>query len=120
MLARSRGRALNLARRARESGSRAGLSHPTLLDESSAMLHVRMLGRFFHAEHRREANVAAFHDLAPLVARLRAEQRLQPLLHRRPRLAILLMRQLFALKPRQPEQLRVELRLNRSDRDVLA
>ena len=98
MLARLGRRALNLARRARESRRRPRLCHAALLDESSAMLVVRMLRRFIHVEHRREANVAALHDLAPLVASLGAENRLQPLLHRGPRLAILLMRQFLALQ----------------------
>src|SRR5260370_14686809 len=104
MLAGLGRRALNLARRSRESRRRSWLRHAAILDESSAMLHVRMLGRFCHAEYGREANVAAFHYCAPLVAGLGAEQRLQPLLHLRPRFAILLMRQLFALQTRQPQQ----------------
>src|SRR5208337_4129121 len=120
MLSRPCRRALNGARRAAESGRRRRLRHSPLLDESSAMPIVRMARRFIHAEHRRETNVAALHDLAPLVARFAAEQRLQPLLHRGPRLAILLMRQLLALEARQPEQFLVELCLDRSDRDVLA
>src|SRR5208282_6626530 len=103
-----------------ESGRRPRLCHAALLDESSAMPIVRMARRFIHAEHRRETNVAALHDLAPFVARSGAEQRLQPLLHRGPRLAILLMRQILALEARQPEQFVVELCFDRSDRDVLA
>src|SRR5258708_6201172 len=98
MLARLGRRALNLARRARESRRRPRLRHAALFDKSSAMLVVRMLRRFIHVEYRREANIAALHDLAPLVASLGAEQRLQPLLHLGPRFAILLMRQFLALQ----------------------
>src|SRR5271154_4316347 len=115
MLTGPRGRPLNFARRARESRRRPRLRHAAGLDESPAMLVVRMTGRFRHAEHGREADVAALHYFAPLVTRLGAEQRLQPLLHFRPRLAILLMRQFLALEARKPQQLGVELCLDRSD-----
>src|SRR5208283_4292791 len=65
-------------------------------------------------------DVAALHDLAPFVARPGAKQRLQPLLHRGPRIAIMLIRQLLTLESRQAEQFLVELCFDRSDRNVLA
>ncbi len=49
---------------------------------------IRMARRLFHAEHEREADVAALHDAAPFVARLGAEQLGDPLLHRGPRFAV--------------------------------
>src|SRR5271170_907257 len=108
MLAGTCRRALNLAWRSRESRRRSRLRHPARLDESSAMLVVRMLRRFRHTQHGREADVATLHDFAPFVARLGEEQLLHALLHLGPRLAILLMRQFFTLEARQPQQLGVE------------
>ncbi len=73
-------------------------------------------------EHRGEAHVGVLHELAPLVAGLGLEDLGQPLLHRRP---LRRGRAGGAARPRSPrpgqaQQLGVELRLDRADRDVLA
>jgi len=73
MLARIGGRALDLAGRAREARRGTRLRNAIDLDEGPTMTVVRMMRRLVHAEHRREAYVAALHDLAPIVARLGAK-----------------------------------------------
>src|ERR1700676_5026149 len=105
MLTRPRWRPLDLARRAAEARRRPGLDDAIIFDERPAMTIVRMLRRFGHAQHRREAHVATLHDLAPFVAGLGFEDSRDFLLHRRPRVAIVLAREFFLLQPRQLEQL---------------
>src|SRR5690349_24090286 len=56
-------------RRAREARGRRWLRHAMALDEHVSRRHVRMLWRFRHGQDRREADVGAFHDLAPVGAR---------------------------------------------------
>src|ERR1700685_2102690 len=113
MLSGTRCRTLDLARRAAETRRRRRLHHAVDLDEGSSMAVMRMLRRFEHVKHGREADLAAFHDRAPFVAGLGLEQRLEPLLERRPLRAIVLTRQLLAFQPGQPQQLGVELALDR-------
>src|SRR6202051_4809565 len=113
-------RALDFARRAAEARRRRRLHHAVDLDEGPAMAVVRMLRRLNHIQHRREADLAAFHDRAPLIAGLGLEYRLQPLLQRGPLRAIVLARKLLALQPGQPQEFGVKLALDRTDRDVLA
>ncbi len=69
---------------ATESRRGCGLDDAGDLDEGLALDVVRMLGRFGHRQHRREADVGVLHDLAPLVAGLREEHLAQPLLQRWP------------------------------------
>src|ERR1700688_4090528 len=59
--------------RARKSRRRRGLGDAMTGDEGLSCRHVRMLGCLFHGQNRSEADVGAFHDLAPLVARLGLE-----------------------------------------------
>ena len=69
-------------------GAGAGWVTPWRVDEDLARGHVRMLRRFRHGQDRREADVGAFHDRAPFVARLALEHLRQLLLQRRPGLAV--------------------------------
>jgi hypothetical protein len=98
---------------------RRGLDPSSLLDEGVARGDVRVARRLSHVEHRREADVAALHDRAPLVPALRLEDRRESLLHRRPLVAVHLARQIFPGEAGLLEQLGVELGLDRADRDEL-
>src|SRR5262245_14174459 len=119
VLAGVRGRAPDLGAAAAEARSRARLRRAGHRHEGVARLDVRMLLGLGEREHRREADVAALHDLAPLVAGLALEDGGQPLLHVRPGAAVHLARQRLAREPGLLEQLLVELRLDRADRHVL-
>ena len=77
-------------------------------------------GRFRHGQHRREADVGALHDLAPLVARLALEHLRQLFLQRRPGLAVHLRVEVGVGQAGVLAQQRVELRLDRADRDEVA
>ena len=80
-----------------------------------------MLDRLADAKHRGEADVAALHDSAPLVARLRAEHLRQLRLELRPAVPVLeVALPLGAVEAGLFEQQGVELRLDRADGDVLA
>src|SRR6478609_858311 len=52
--------------RAGKTWRRGGLGDAVAADEYLSCRHVRMLGRLAHGQNRREADVGAFHDLAPL------------------------------------------------------
>ena len=75
--------------------------------------------RLLHRQHRREADVATFHDGAPLGTRPGLEQRGELLLQLRPARLVHLVRQALAGEAEALEQLLVELRLDRADRHVL-
>src|SRR5689334_24748875 len=106
--------------RAREARGGGGLGHAVALDENLACGHVRMLRRFRHGENRREADVGAFHDLAPVRAALALEDPRQFLLQRRPGLAVHLRVEIGIGQPGMLAQESVELRLDRADRDEIA
>src|SRR5437667_7223029 len=120
MLAAPRRRALDALLGAREARRGGGLRKARDVDIGVARLGVWMLRGLGHGEHRREADVGAFHDRAPFIARLGAEDRLEPALELRPGVAVALRRQALARQSGLLEQLLVELRLDRADRDELA
>src|ERR1700730_5953767 len=115
MLARFGGRTLNLTGGAAEARRRSRLHDALDLDEGAALLVVRMVGRFGHAEDGCEADVAALHDLAPFVTGFGFEKCRKFFLEVGPRLAIHLPRHLLAFESRPFEQFGVELGLNRTD-----
>ena len=97
------------------------LGDPERLDERAALDVVRVPRRLVHAEHRGEADVGVLHDRAPLVAGAPAEQLGEPLLQLGPQGTVVLACELLvALEPGEPQELGVELRLDRADRHVLA
>src|ERR1700730_1047319 len=73
---------------ARKTRRRGRLGDAVAGDENVSGGHVRMLGRFRHGQDRREADVGAFHDLAPFVTRLALEHLCEFFLQRWPRVAI--------------------------------
>ncbi|OIQ66162.1 hypothetical protein GALL_522720 [mine drainage metagenome] len=75
---------------------------------------------FRHGQDRREADVGALHDLAPLVAGPGPEDVGQLLFQGRPGRAIHLRVESFVRKTGQLPQQRVELRLDRADRNEFA
>ena len=101
-------------------GAGRRLRHAVALDEDLSRGHVRMLRRFRHGQDRREADVGAFHDLAPVLARLALEHLCQLLLQRRPGLAVHLRVEIGVGEAGVLAQQRVELRLDRADRDEIA
>src|SRR5262249_8921027 len=104
-------------RRAREARGGGGLGHAVTLDENLARRHVRMFRRLRHGEDRREADVGAFHDLAPVRARFALEHLGQLLLQRGPGLAVHLRVEVGVGEISMLAQQRIELRLDRTDRD---
>lgn len=106
---------------AREARCSGGLCEAGHIDIGVACLGVGVVWRFLHREDRCEADVGAFHDLAPFVACPGLEDGAQPLLELAPGLAVHLRRQRqLVLQARLLEQQRVELRLDRADADMLA
>src|ERR1700693_3511088 len=103
--------------RARKPRRWRGLGDAVAGDEGLSRRHVRMLGRLLHGQNRRETDVGAFHDLAPLIPRLGLEDVDQSLLERGPRFAIHLGVEVGVRKAGQIAQQRVELRLDRADRN---
>src|SRR5207245_11550221 len=75
VLPRNTWRAADLGWSAAEPGRRRRLLDPRHLDERLAGDIVRMLRGLVHRQHRREAGVGVLHQGAPLVARLRLEDR---------------------------------------------
>src|SRR5436190_23190241 len=107
-------------RRAGKTRRWRGLGDAVAADENLSRRHVRMLGRFDHGQNRREADVGAFHDLAPLLAGFGLEYLDQFLPERRPCLAIHLRVELGAGKPGMLAQQGIKLRLDRTDRNEVA
>src|SRR5690348_6810267 len=89
---------------AREARRGGGLREARHVDIGVARLGMRMLRGLLHGEHGGEADVAAFHDRAPFVARLGLEDLGEPAFELRPGLAVHLCRQRFALQARLFEQ----------------
>src|SRR5437763_10125190 len=78
-----------------------------------------MRGRLEQPEHWGHASIGSLEQLYPLIARARKEDVCQPAFERGPLRAIPL-RQLLGGELQPPEQLGVELRLERPDRHVAA
>src|SRR4051812_49337479 len=112
--------ALDLGRRATEARRRGRLVDATTIDDRLARLDVRVRRRFRHREHRCEACVAALEDLHPLFARLRLEDRSEAFAQHRPADAVHLRWQVVTFEAETLDQLGVELRFERTERDVLA
>src|SRR6202012_3001431 len=89
-------------------------------DEYAARGHVRMLRRFTHGQDRREADIGAFHDSAPLLAGLALEDLDQFLAQLWPRLRIHLRVIAGAPQSGMLAQQRVKLRCDGADRDEMA
>src|SRR5258708_7108484 len=98
MLSRSGGWTLDRAWSPAEAGRGRRLNHAVLFEKGSALAVVRGVRCFLHAENGSEADVAAFHDAAPFVARLGAEEGGEPFLHFGPGVAIVLAGKLLALE----------------------
>src|SRR5688500_13221537 len=107
----------HLARRAREPRRRRRLRHVLDADKALARDVVRIPARLGPGQHRREARVRAFEHLAPLVARLGFEYGRKPGAHFGPARAVVLAE---VGKPQALQQVLVEPRLDRADRDMLA
>src|SRR4051812_2779494 len=107
-------------RRAREARRGRWLCYAVALDKHLARGHVRMIRRFRHGQDRCEADVGAFHDLAPILARLALEDFRQLFLQRRPCLAVHLRVEIGVGEIGMLAQQRVELRFDRADRNEVA
>src|SRR5579863_10730215 len=79
-----------------------------------------MPGRLSEGEHRRKADIGAFHDAAPFLAGLGPEDRRELLLENGPGGALHLGIESLVRQAGELAQLRVKLRLDRSDRDEIA
>src|SRR5438046_2198112 len=101
-------------------GRRPRLRNAVDLDKAVAVTVVRVVDGFRHAQDRREADVGLLHDLGPFGAGLALEDALEALLHLRPMRAVGLRRQVFAFEAGVLQQERIELRLDRADRDIFA
>src|ERR1700687_2360404 len=106
--------------RARKTRRRGGLGDAVAVNKDLAGRHVRMIGSLAHGQNRREADVAALHDRAPLVAGSGLEDVYQLLFQCGPCLAIHLMIEIGVREARMLMQQRVELRLDRTNRNEFA
>src|SRR3954447_18060614 len=79
-----------------------------------------MMRGLSHGQNRRKADVGAFHDVAPLLARPGFENLEQLLLERGPSLAIHLGIEAVIRQPCKLTQQCIELRLDRANRDEVA
>ena len=103
-----------------EAGRRGGLDHAVHLHERLPRQVVGVGRGLGEREHRGEAHVAPFHDPAPLVAGPRLEERREPLRRAWPLFPVELRGKRSGVRPGPFEKLRVELVLDRTDRDVPA
>ena len=102
-------------------GAGAGCIRPSTSTNVPRAALCGMDGCLGHRQHRGEAHVGAVEQRAPLVACPRDEQLGEALLQTRPRRPIHLGGELLvAIEAQSLQQLGVELRLDRTDRDVLA
>ena len=116
-----RGRLADLGPGATEARGWPGLHHAIELDEGAAGLHVRVLRRFRHRQHGREADFGSFHDRAPLVPRLLMKLLFEARSDGRPTLAVMTVRRQDArIDAKAFEQGVVELRLVAAHGDPLA
>ena len=109
-----------LGHAARKTRRRRGLEHATGLGERGARAVVGMLGRLVPVEHGGEAGIAAFQQLAPLLARARAEHVGQAQLEQGPACGVQLRVEQRVLYAAALAQLGVELRLDGAYGDVFA
>src|SRR5262245_4341189 len=79
-----------------------------------------MTRRLERRQHGRHARVGVSEHGLPLIARLRPEDLREPALRLRPGLRVHLLWHRRGIKPEALEQLRVELRLDRADRNMFA
>ena len=120
VVARMHRRRGNGRRGAAEARRGRGLRHAVELEERAARPRLcGWSGASSGVEHRREARVGALEQLAPLVAGLRAEHRGELLLRGGQRAWSYWSRQRSTSRPSRSQQLGVELRLDRPDRDEL-
>ncbi len=99
-------------------GSGGGLSDAVPFDDGASRRDVRVRGHLAERQHRRDAGVGALERGGPLVARAGAEHGREPLLQLRPALAVVLAGEVGVGEAQPGEQRGVELRFDRSDRDV--
>src|SRR3546814_17706139 len=85
-------RALERGRRGREPMRRCRLDHPVALHERAPLHVVRVQRRLREGQDRREADVGALHDLAPLVAGLALEHAGEALLKGDPLRLVVMVR----------------------------
>src|SRR5206468_6960950 len=102
-----------------EAWRRRRLGNTIHLDECSTRSIVRMAWRFAKRKHRRVTNIAPEHDRIPFVARPRPDDCRDLVLQRGPRFAIHLRLKRCACDAGLVQQLAIELRLDRADRDML-
>src|SRR5664279_3928354 len=114
------GRIADRRGRARKAWRRGGLRDAVAGDKNLARRVMRMIRRLAHGQDRRKADVGTLHDGAPLVARLGLEHVHQFLLERRPCFGVHLLIEAGLRKTGMLPQQRVELRLDRADRNELA
>ncbi|CAN5857299.1 hypothetical protein BH24ACT6_BH24ACT6_10300 [soil metagenome] len=116
-----RRRSRHRGRRRREAWCRGRLGYAVDLDECLAGDVVGVHGGLCHLQHGGEADVAALHQIAPLLTGLRGEHLAETFLQRRPSLGVHLRCELLVVgESGARQQLGVELRLDRPDRHVVA
>ena len=100
-------------------GAGARLHDAADLRERAARGVVRVRGGLGHVEDRREADLGAEEQPLPLRARPGAELGREARAQRRPRGGVELGGRVHVVEPHPLEHRRVELRLERADRDVV-
>ena len=100
--------------RSRKSRCRSRLHVPSHVDERATFLIVRVHNGFIHRQNRRKAGIASIENLAPFIAGLGGKYRGDALLVGGPLATVHLMRQILCAQPREGQQFRIELRLDRS------
>ena len=119
MLTRLRRRPLHSARRTTETRRRPWLHDSIYLDECAARLVMRVFWRLSQTQYRSKAYVRTFHLFAPLGSCLCFENCGNTLLHFRPMRAVCLRRQIGQVEAECLDQHGVELRLIRTDTNML-
>src|SRR5438445_10578408 len=95
------------------------MPHTVDVDEGRSGDVVRMLRRLRQREHRGDARVPSCERRGPLVARTAAEATRENSTERVPLRPVVAAGQRARVEPEAVEQLCIELRLDRTDRDVL-
>ena len=109
-------------RRWRPAETRGGtwVRHAIERDIRASRLQVGMLGRLIDRKRRRKASVAPRGDPHPFVTGARTEDARESLAHSRPSAAIVLAGKVGGIKSHAGQEIGVEMRFDRADRDVLA